>query len=103
MNESCCSLPPVGDLGQRYEVHYVDTETRQDHVFGWSDRYPWAFLRSIDVNPSMISGRVFDRVLGRRATPVGESAEIKRGGKCVTRGRGGPQGSERRRRSDSKR
>ena len=27
----------VGDKGQRYEIHYIDVDTHENKVFGWSD------------------------------------------------------------------
>lgn len=56
-----CGKFNVGDKGQRYEVHYTDSDGKEK-VFGWTNEADGgALVRSINLNPSMNSPRVIDR------------------------------------------
>ena len=56
-----CNKFNVGDKGQRYEVRYTDSKGIEK-VFGWTkDPKGGAFVKSINLNPSMSNPRVIDR------------------------------------------
>ncbi len=55
-----CNRIPVGDHGQRYETHYIHVDTKEDHVFGWSDE-PDKLSAACDLMPSAASMYTLDR------------------------------------------
>lgn len=60
----CKWLPPTeGDQGQRFEVTYLDPETKERKPFGWCQSIEVAriMVKSIGLHPSLTDGRIEDR------------------------------------------
>ncbi len=53
----------VGDQGQRYQVTYLNPDTRSRKTFGWSDTLPGVnrMCNSINLHPSMHLPLIIDR------------------------------------------
>lgn len=54
-------MPRAGYEGQRYEVRYIDVDTKEVKVFGWTNSITSEpFVQSINLNPLMESPEVVD-------------------------------------------
>ncbi len=64
--QSCGSLPPTGDRGQRYEVRATRRETGEQIVIGWTPREDGGpIAESARLWPAMRDVVVIDREAGR--------------------------------------